>query len=134
MLDDSMEINDFIKIKIIDWTDISKSQYINGVVTSKSISNKRMASMINEPRILLLRDLGEDEVPDLASKIDFEEHTFQILDKKLDEIKPNLVILQQDISVKLMNLMKDKGITVVCNLEEKKIKRLARLTQTILVP
>ena len=128
MLDDSMDINDFIKIKIIDWRDNAKSCYINGIVTSKSISNKRMKSTINEPRILLLRDLGEDEVPDLASKIDFEDHIFRNLDKKLDEIKPNLVILQRDISVKLMNLMREKNITVVSNLEERKIKRLARLT------
>ena len=101
---------------------------------SKSISNKRMAREIENPRILLLRDIGEDEVPDLASKIDFEEHTFQILKQKLDEIRPNLVVLQRDISVKLLNLMREKQITVVSNLEEKKIKRLARLTQTILVP
>jgi len=44
------------------------------------------------------------------------------------------VIVQKDISVKLMNLMRDKDITVVSNLEERKIKRLARLTQTIVLP
>lgn len=42
--------------------------------------------------------------------------------------------MQKDIPVKLLNLMRDKEITVVCNLNEKKIRRLARLTQTIVLP
>ena len=33
-----------------------------------------------------------------------------------------------------MNMMREKRITVVCNLEDGKMKRLARLTQTIVLP
>jgi hypothetical protein len=46
MLNDSMKFNSFIKIKIINWVDNSKSAYINGVVMSKNLANKRMASDI----------------------------------------------------------------------------------------
>ena len=44
------------------------------------------------------------------------------------------MIIEKDISFKLMRLLKEKNITVVTNLEGKKMKRLARLTQTILLP
>ena len=135
MLGDSMDINECIKIKIIDWKDNTRSSYINGLVLSKSISNNRMAKVIDDPRILLLKDsLGEEEVQDLASVLDVEDHIIKIIQKKLEQINPNLVIIEKDISVKLMRILREKNITVVTNLEEKKMKRLARLTQTILLP
>ena len=80
MLGDSMDINECIKIKIIDWKDNSRSSYINGLVMSKSIINNRMEKVIDDPRILLLKDsLMEEEVPDLASVLDVEDHIIKIL-------------------------------------------------------
>ena len=94
------------------------------------------------PRILLLKSIGHEEssrhqqfnIPDLANNIEVEGHSERILEHKLSEIKPNLVIVQRDISVKLLNLMRDKDITVVSNLDDKKMRSLARLTQTIVLP
>ena len=87
MLGDSMDINECIKVKIIDWKDNSRSAYINGIVMSKSIASKRMQTTIDNPRILLLRALDQDEarnpnfvIPDLATKIDVEGHTDKILE------------------------------------------------------
>lgn len=60
MLGDIMDINHFIKVKIIDWKDSSKSNYVNGVVMSKSIASKRMQSSRIKPRILLLKDIAHD--------------------------------------------------------------------------
>ena len=57
MLGDSMDINEYVKVKIIDWKDNSRSSYINGIVMSKSIASKRMQTTITHPRILLLRAL-----------------------------------------------------------------------------
>jgi chaperonin GroEL (HSP60 family) len=51
-----MNFNSFIKIKIIKWKDNSKSTYINGVVMSKDLADKRMRNEIEKPRILLLKD------------------------------------------------------------------------------
>ena len=42
MLGDMMDINEYIKVKVIDWRDNSKSQIFNGFVMSKSIASKRM--------------------------------------------------------------------------------------------
>ena len=49
MLNDSMNFNSFIKIKIINWYDNSKSVYINGAVMSKNIADKRMKNFIDDP-------------------------------------------------------------------------------------
>jgi len=37
-----MDINDFIKIKIIERRDSSQSKYVNGMVFSKTVADKRM--------------------------------------------------------------------------------------------
>ena len=55
MLNDSMNFNLFIKIKLINWVDESKSTYINGIVLSKNVAQKRMNAKIDNPRILMLR-------------------------------------------------------------------------------
>ena len=115
MLGDMMDINEYIKVKVIDWRDNSKSQIFNGFVMSKSIASKRMQTTLVNPKILLLKTIGQDEgrnshfaIPDLATKIDVEGHSDKILEQKLAEINPNLVIVQQDISVKLINMMRDR--------------------------
>jgi 1-phosphatidylinositol-3-phosphate 5-kinase len=41
-LNDPMDFTHFIKIKIINWMDNSKSAYVNGIVMSKNIADKRM--------------------------------------------------------------------------------------------
>ena len=78
MQGDFMDINSYIKVKIIDWKDNSKSSYVDGLVMSNSIASRRMQTVRTNPRVLLLRSIGQDEgrgsthfmIPDLATKID----------------------------------------------------------------
>ena len=37
-----MNLNDFVKIKLIDWKDHSMSRYVNGVVFTKSLDDRNM--------------------------------------------------------------------------------------------
>lgn len=53
---DPMDFNHFIKIKVINYEDNSKSAYINGIVLSKNIADKRMKTNIKDPKILLVKD------------------------------------------------------------------------------
>jgi hypothetical protein len=46
LLNDTIDFNHFIKIKIINYTDNSKSAYINGIVMSKNLADKRMLDKI----------------------------------------------------------------------------------------
>lgn len=56
LLGDDMNFNNYIKIKIINYKDNSKSVYVNGVVLSKNLADKRMEHKKDNPRILLLKD------------------------------------------------------------------------------
>jgi hypothetical protein len=48
-MSDSMVFNQFIKIKLINWVDSSKSVYINGLVISKNLADKRMRTDVDNP-------------------------------------------------------------------------------------
>ena len=52
----SMDYNKFIKIKIIDYKDTSRSEYIDGVVFNKNLANKLMKTHFDNPRILLIKE------------------------------------------------------------------------------
>lgn len=54
LLNDSMDFTNFIKIKLIEWKNSQKSQYINGVVISHNVADKRMRTEIEDPRLLLI--------------------------------------------------------------------------------
>jgi hypothetical protein len=55
-MSDSMVFNQFIKIKLINWEDSSKSAYINCLVISKNLSDKRMRRDVENSQILLLKE------------------------------------------------------------------------------
>lgn len=52
-----MDINKFVKIKIIDWKDSSLNEYVNGIVFSKTVSERFKISSIENPSILLLTNI-----------------------------------------------------------------------------
>ena len=53
-----MDINEYVKVKLIESKDSSKSSYINGTVLSKRAANLGMQTQIIQPRILLLEALA----------------------------------------------------------------------------
>jgi chaperonin GroEL (HSP60 family) len=54
-----MNLNDFVKIKLINWKDQTMSQYVNGVVLTKNLADRRMQSHFTNPTILLLKNTLE---------------------------------------------------------------------------
>jgi chaperonin GroEL (HSP60 family) len=65
LLNDSMDFNNYVKIKIVEWRDSSLSQYVNGIVFSKTVADRRMNYTFENPKILLLKNTLEIEKVDL---------------------------------------------------------------------
>ena len=53
-LNDSIDVNEYIKIVTVEHPTKIESRYVNGVVFKKDIANRRMRSKIEQPKILLL--------------------------------------------------------------------------------
>jgi hypothetical protein len=56
---DSMNINKYLRIQLIDHPDSSLCDYINGVAFFKDVIHKKMDTMIPHPKILLLNGGAE---------------------------------------------------------------------------
>ena len=100
-----MNFNNFIKIKIINHADNSKSAYVNGVVLSKNLADKRMEHKIENPRILLLKDslgsVNNDSnmlISDISTVIDQEQYQVNIIKEKLTQVRPDIIIVEKDVS------------------------------------
>lgn len=107
-------------------------KYINGVVMTKTVADRRMQTEFSTPSILIIRNTLEIDQADLQSEMDQEEFLINILSKKLEQIRPSIVLVEHDVTYKVMCMLRDDHkITVVSNIEEHKLQKIARLTQTI---
>ena len=147
-MSDSMVFNQFIKIKLINWVDSSKSAYINGLVISKNLADKRMRTDVDNPQILLLKEsisttvrtvtggeqasAGGGGLTEIQSIVNQEEHWISIIKSKLTQVRPNIVIVEKDIGYKILDVLREEGIIVITSLDHHKMKRFQRYTQTII--
>ena len=60
-LKDSMNINDYIKVKIIKYKDFTYSKVIEGFVMTKKACSKKMKEKHETPKILLIQNLDLNE-------------------------------------------------------------------------
>ena len=91
------------------------------------------------PRILLLSNsLGiqkdEEDFLDIENEIKQQDSFINIIMRKIEMVKPNIIIVQNDASFKAIEALVDRNITLVTNVKESVMQRLGRLTQTINCP
>lgn len=58
LLNDRLDFNHYVDVKIIEWKDNSMSQMINGVVMSKNLAHRSMQASLTEPSVLVLKRLN----------------------------------------------------------------------------
>ena len=136
---DSLDINDYIKIKILKYKDQSKCRLIDGYVLTKNVASKKMKPPLENPKILLF-DCGLDfnKIVDPIQIRDFskfnEQKPFFVenIQKKIDSLGANLILVNKNIDYELQNefLKKNKIIFAVVNVKSKSLKRIARCTKT----
>ena len=138
-LRDSLDINDYIKIKTINCRDQSQCRLIDGYVLTKNVASKKMQLPLENPKILLFDcALDFNKTVDPFKINDFNKFTEQEpifvenLRKKIDALEANLILINQNIDYKLQNefLKKNKIIFVVINVKSKSLEKIARCTKT----
>ncbi len=87
---------------------------------------------------MLLKDsLGTDkesDLTDLQTALDQEDSRIRICIEKLRQVQPTIIIIEKDVSYKVLEKLRQEEFTVVTNLSLKKMQRIARFTQTIIAP
>ena len=108
-----------------------------------------MPTMIRNPNILLIKgSLGfmrdqdnssefndkTELYTDITSAVNQEDLFVAILEEKIRTINPNVIITEKDISFQTLEILRRNRIAAISNMNIHKMKQLARLSKTIIVP
>lgn len=99
---DSMDIRDYVKLKVIPGGDMSENLFVDGVVFRKNVAHKKMMQESNklDPKILLM-SCGIDfqrmdaKLSSMDTLIEQEDKYMEILVDKIMSLKPGTVKMFQ---------------------------------------
>ncbi|KAJ6224658.1 hypothetical protein RDWZM_003203 [Blomia tropicalis] len=146
-----MDIRQRIKVKAIPNGSKSDCKIVNGVVFSKNVSNRKMASSIDNARILLFAcSIGYDErkrslatttstsaILKLTSfdSMRLQEHNYlSNLVAKIASMKPDVIFVQGSVSHTALELLfYEHKINVVLNVKRSILERISLTTGTQLI-
>lgn len=131
---DSMNICDYVRIKKIPGGCKEHSSLIYGVVCSKNVTNKRMQTSFQNPRILLLTcsiefERNENKLSSFDRLRSQEYEYLKNLVARIHSHKPDIIMVQGSIAKSAQDMLFELGVTLVINVKLSVLKRVARLTQ-----
>uniref|UniRef100_A0A146LP56 1-phosphatidylinositol-3-phosphate 5-kinase n=3 Tax=Lygus hesperus TaxID=30085 RepID=A0A146LP56_LYGHE len=130
---EAMDIRQYVQIKKVGGGERRECKIITGVVCSKNLSHRKMPTIMDEPRILLLSSsimFQRDEGKYLGLEpVIMQEHDYiQRIVYKIVNLRPNLVIVGKSVARLAQDLLLDAGISLVLNVKPSVVERIARST------
>ncbi|KAG9878843.1 hypothetical protein KCV05_g21320, partial [Aureobasidium melanogenum] len=135
---DDMDIRNYIKIKKVPGGKPGDTSYVSGVVFSKNIALKGMRRSFVRPRIVIISFAIEyarhnHHFMSLEPVIAQEREYLRNLVGRIVALKPQILLVQRNVSGLALNMLQEAGITVVYNIKESVLAAVARMTQTVLI-
>ncbi len=148
-LNDSLDINNYIKIKIIPYKDTSMCQVIQGYVLQNKKKIKNVKNNIDNPKILLLnkeidinynendKDEKNNNFDDIKNNEDFQKYLLKLIENKINMIKPDIIIIGNNFPKNLFDILINNNfsdIIFIYDISNKVMKKLSRCLQTLILP
>ena len=144
-LNDSININDYIKIKTIETRNNEKTgEVIDGYAMKKNVVVKSMRTDIDNPSILILQGslehfrnrLKPNTKNNIIIKSSAVEAYIEIIRKKIEGVSPNIILVEGNVLPQFQSFFaKDKmNISLITKVDIKKLNKIARCVNTIVVP
>ncbi|KAK3729009.1 hypothetical protein QZH41_011466, partial [Actinostola sp. cb2023] len=132
--DDDMDIRRYVKFKKIPGGSKSDCQVIWGVGFTKNISNKKMCSSFNNPKILVLccaidYQRKENRLASLDSLVLQEYEFLKNFVARVAALRPNVLLVEKTVSRLAQDMLLRYGITLALNVKPEVIERVARCTK-----
>ena len=132
-LKDSMNINDYIKIKIIKDKNFS-IKVVDGFAMTKNVCSKKMREKQESPKILILDlDLNEHKIKDpfnLNNKASKGSYNIEEIKAKIESLEVNIILLNKGIgNLLLESLLKISKLIIIVNVKSSSLKKIARCTK-----
>ena len=131
---DQMDIRRYIKFQCVPGGAMDESTYFRGALVRKNIVHKKMRSMIDRPRILILKfaleyQRVEHKYASIGNLLLQERGYLQNLVSKITWWRPDVVVVERAVSRIAQELLLDAGITLLLNLTQKEVDYIARCTE-----
>lgn len=135
-LKDTLNINDYVKIKQIIFHDQSLTKYIHGFAMQKNVCFKKMKTRINEPKILMLEECGNDLLTDGLTRNTNEQQNeyLKIIVNKIEKVDPDLVLVSSNVPYRIQEILAKNERTLVMKMKQKSLTRIARIAKTYILP
>ena len=149
-LNDSLDIDNYVKIKIIPYKDNSKCQVIQGYVLHKKSTGKNIKDNIDNPKILLINkelttdDDDQDEVKEknnidnLEDSKEYQLKLTKFIENKLDLVKPDIVIFGKTYPKEIIKLLINNdnlsNINFIYDISNYVMNIFSRCFQTLILP
>lgn len=135
---DDMDIRHYIKLKKVAGGRPGDTSYVSGVVFSKNVALKSMARSISHPRIAIVTFAIEyarhqSHFMSLEPVIAQEREYLHNLVGRIAALRPQLLLVQRNVSGLALRLLEEAGITVAFNIKESVLAAVARVTQTTMI-
>lgn len=137
---DAQDINirQYVHFKKVPSGTRSDCKLIRGIVFSKNVAHKHMAKTIENPKILLLRcsivyQRTEGKLMSLEPVLMQEEEYLKHVTARIVALQPDVVLVQKTVSRLAQDMLREQGVTLVYNVKEDVLERLARCTKADLV-
>jgi TCP-1/cpn60 chaperonin family len=133
---DSMDIRNYVKLKIIPGGSMDENTFINGVVFRKNVSHKKMGTnngSKQNPRILLLAggiefQRTDSRLSSMETLIEQEDKYMQILVDKIMSLKPDIILVGKSVARRAQELLFGYNVVVMQNVKYELLERIGRMT------
>lgn len=128
---DLRDIRNVVNFKKVPGGNRSESNIIPGIVFTKNVAHKDMASYIQKPKILLLQcaivhQRNEGVYVNLETLMMQEEETLRNITKRIVSLNPNVVLVHKNVSRIAQDMLRHQGITLVLNVKLSVMERISR--------
>jgi hypothetical protein len=130
---DLLDIRPYCKVKVIPGGSYEDCAYMSGVFFRKSVSHKRMAREIENPRIMLLSGgieftRTENRIASLETLFEQEEKYMEILVGKILKLKPDVLIVGRSVSRRAQELLLKADVVLIQRVKTTLLNRISRQT------
>lgn len=123
-----------VKIKRVTGGTIASSEYINGIVFSKTLPCKNMPRRLENPRILLIMfpleyQRNENHFLSIETVFAQEQEYLDKLISRLVSLSPDIIFVGANVSGYALELLNKVGVIVQFNLKPQVMERISKLTE-----
>nr|CAI5827442.1 unnamed protein product [Callosobruchus analis] len=133
-----LDIRNYVKFKKLSGGSRTDTMMIKGIVCSKNVAHKRMATDIENPKILLLQcsivyQRTEGRLMSLEPVLMQEHEYLRHVSARIVALRPDVVLVQRNVSRLAQDFLREHQVVLVHNVKRSVLERLARCSNADLV-